>query len=98
MASKKNGNNHEYQSSARLGKKSYPDLGLEINLDELQRLYSQRGCRVKLCIMDDGDITGEHRARRPQADDWPAVPREKKEYSFQVPPRRSGGQRTGRAS
>jgi hypothetical protein len=98
MASKKNGNNHQSRSSARLGKKSYPDLGLEINLDELQRLYGQRGCRVKLSIMDDGDIRGEHRSPGRQGDDTPAVPSKKKEYSFRVPPRKSGGQRTGRAS
>ena len=97
MASKKNGNNHQSQSSARLGKKSYPDLGLEINLDELQRLYGQRGCRVKLSIMDDGDIRGDRSPGR-QGDDRPAVPSKKKEYSFRVPPRKSGGQRTGRAS
>jgi len=98
MASKKNGNNHQYARSARLGKKICPEFGLEIDLDELRRLYGERGCRVKLSIMDDGDIRRDDRRRGRRGVALPAVPPKKTEYSFQVPPRRSAVQRTGRTS
>jgi hypothetical protein len=68
-----------YQGSA--GKKAFREVGIEIDLDHLQKLYAERGCRVQITIMDDGDRPGERGA----GSEYPSHPRHRREYSLHVP-------------
>lgn len=53
--------------------------GIELDLDELQKLYPQYGARIRIVIMDDG--------ARPAGAGDP----KRDEYCLRVPPKSGGG-------
>jgi hypothetical protein len=80
-------NNHADYETARTADAKKEFEGMTLDLDKLRKLYPDRGCRVHVVIMEDGDGPAgpqTHAGRKP------------KEHRIFVPPSRASASARGR--